>query len=68
VRQESFGQGFLVGGDGVGQKQLQDFVIMQGSGAALEKALPQAEAGAVEVGLFPACLVFDSYGCNVQAL
>ena len=42
------GQGLDVGvGDGEGQEQLQEFIVLQGPGASREEALP--EAGAVPV-------------------
>ena len=47
-----FGQGLDVGpGDGVGEQQLQEFVILQGPGPALEEAAPQALPVAVVMGL-----------------
>ena len=42
------GQGLDVGvGDGEGQEQFQEFIVLQGPGASREEALP--EAGAVPV-------------------
>ena len=47
------GQGLDVGvGDGKGEQQFQEFVVLQGPGPALEEAVPQAVAVAVVVGFF----------------
>ena len=50
---QPLGQGFDVGvGDGEGEEQLQQFIVLQGPGASLEEALPQAGAVPVVVGFF----------------
>ena len=67
-----FGQGLDVGvGDGKGEQQLQQLVILQGPGPALEKALPEALPVAVIVGLFRFWAIFLSFtpvlaNCNCE--
>ena len=53
---QALGQGFDVGvGDGKGEQQFQQFVVLQGPGPAQEKALPQSGPVAVIVGFFRFC-------------
>ena len=50
---EPFGQRLDVGvGDGKGQEQFQELVILQGPGPPGEEALPQAAPVSVVVGFF----------------
>ncbi len=47
------GQGFDVGvGDGEGEQQLQELIVLQGPGAAVEEAGPQAGAVPEIMGFF----------------
>ena len=70
---QALGQGFDVGvGDGKGEQQFQQLVVLQGPGPALEKALPEAGPVAVIVGFFwlsshlPSLLLRWLANCNYE--